>query len=79
MNDMSEKTKEILEKLEQYKSKYPQLINLWEKTLLKYEDNLHKIQNECENMLNNIPYVNHDLQDICQALCILSTINNYYE
>lgn len=75
---MSEKTKEILEKLKLYKSKYPQLINLWEKTLLKYEDNLYKIQNECENMLNNLPNVNHDLQDICQALSILSTVNNYY-
>ena len=79
MNDISTKSNELLEKMKPYKDKYPQLINLWEKTLLKYEDNLCKIQKECENMLTNLPDVQCDLQDICHALSILSLVDNNYK
>jgi|SaaInlV_150m_DNA_5_1039734.scaffolds.fasta_scaffold166585_1 hypothetical protein len=70
--ELSHKTQDTLDRLNEYKTTYPQLIHLWEKTILKYEQNLFKVLNECEKMLSILPNFNeeYDLEEICNAITI---------
>tara|TARA_B100000900_G_scaffold331684_1_gene292405 strand:- start:199 stop:471 length:273 start_codon:yes stop_codon:yes gene_type:complete len=70
--DLSKKTEHILNELQKYKNDKPKLIYLWEKTILKYRDNLFMVLLECERMLEILPTLNNniDLNDIHNALTI---------
>lgn len=51
----------LKERLSEYKDKYPNIVNLWEKVIRKKEDDLKNTFNECNNMINNIESLDSDL------------------
>jgi hypothetical protein len=73
-----EKKNVILSEIQNHKNDFPQLMHLWEKIILKYEDNLLRILDECDNMLNHLHILNpnHDLREIYQTLQITNMVNN---
>ena len=73
-----EKKNVILSEIEKHKNKFPQLMHLWEKIILKYEDNFVRILDECDNMLNHLHIMNpnHDLINIYHALQLTNMVNN---
>ena len=79
--DLSKKTKDILIKLKQHKNTYPQLTQLWEKTIHKYENNLTTVLKECENAIGILEKdkPTYDLQEICNALSIIHCVNTIVE
>tara|TARA_Y100001970_G_C14166649_1_gene821675 strand:- start:391 stop:606 length:216 start_codon:yes stop_codon:yes gene_type:complete len=53
--------KEILEKLNAKKDKYPNIIELWEKMIEQKEKDLEKILDNCNKMLGEIDTMQNDL------------------
>jgi hypothetical protein len=53
--------KEILEKLNAKKDKYPNIIELWEKMIEQKEKDLEKILDNCNKMLGEIDAMQNDL------------------
>ena len=51
----------LKERLSEYKDKYPNIVNLWEKVIRKKEDDLKKTFEECNNMISNIESLDSDL------------------
>tara|TARA_A100001011_G_scaffold362416_1_gene411315 strand:+ start:6185 stop:6415 length:231 start_codon:yes stop_codon:yes gene_type:complete len=51
----------IKEDLNEYKDKYPNIVNLWEKVIKKKEDDLKKTYKQCDEMLNKINSLQKDL------------------
>ena len=51
----------LKERLSEYKEKYPNIVNLWEKVIKKKRDDLKKTFEECNNMINNIESLDSDL------------------
>ena len=51
----------LKERLSEYKEKYPNIVNLWEKVIRKKEDDLKKTFEECNNMISNIESLDSDL------------------
>ena len=79
--ELSHKIKDTLDRLNEYKSTYPQLIHLWEKTIIKYEKNIFKVLNECDKMLSILPEFNkeYDLEEICNAITIYQNAESISE
>ena len=53
--------KEILEKLNAKKDKYPNIIELWEKMIEQKEKDLEKLLDNCNKMLGEIDTMRNDL------------------
>jgi len=53
--------KEILEKLNAKKDKYPNIIELWEKMIEQKEKDLEKLLDNCNKMLGEIDTIQNDL------------------
>ncbi len=53
--------KEILEKLNAKKDKYPNIIELWKKMIEQKEKDLEKILDNCNKMLGEIDTMQNDL------------------
>ena len=51
----------LKERLSEYKEKYPNIVNLWEKVIKKKRDDLKKTFEECNNMISNIESLDGDL------------------
>ena len=51
----------LKERLSEYKEKYPNIVNLWEKVIKKKRDDLKKTFEECNNMISNIESLDSDL------------------
>ena len=51
----------LKERLSEYKEKYPNIVNLWEKVIKKKRDDLKKTFEECNNILSNIESLDSDL------------------
>ena len=53
--------KEILEKLNAKKDKYPNIIELWQKMIEQKEKDLEKLLDNCNKMLGEIDTMQNDL------------------
>lgn len=53
--------KEILEKLNAKKEKYPNIVGLWEKMIEQKEKDLEKLLENCNKMLGEIDTMQNDL------------------
>ena len=51
----------LKERLSEYKEKYPNIVNLWEKVIKKKRDDLKKTFEECNNMISKIESLDSDL------------------
>ena len=51
----------LKKKLSEYKDKYPNIVNLWEKVLKKKRDDFKKSLVECNSMISNIESLDSDL------------------
>ena len=78
--NIQNKYKDILQKIQLNKNKYPNICNLWTNMIMIKYDKLNTVLNDAENMLDNIDMIQKDMtqKEMVTILMMHNLIKNKY-